>query len=92
MTKDHAPQPGTYDPYNPKLPEALMPYVVESESNLPDGYELLYRVDKILEPTPTSDGRTTLDVLLENHGYTIKLVPEGGGFRIYTFVGLKAVE
>ena len=92
MNNDHAPQPGRFDVYTSTTPEALMPYVVESEHDLPDGYELLYRVDRILEPTPTSDGRTTLDVLLENHGHTIKLVPVGGGYNIYTFVGLKVVE
>lgn len=90
MTKEYAPEPGMYDPYNPTHPEALESYLVTSEGDIPLGYTFLYREDRILEPTP--DGRTTLDVLVENHGHTIKLVPEGGGFRIYTFVGLKAVE
>lgn len=90
MNNELYPTSGEYDPYEPTAPEVLRSFLVKSENDLPQGYELLYQEDRILERTP--DGRTTLDVLLEIHGQTIKLVPAGSGYRIYKFIGLKAVE
>lgn len=87
MDRDNAPH---FNVYEPKQPEELEPFIVASEEDLPSGYELLYQEDRILEPTP--DGRTRLDILVAEHGHSLKLVPVSGGHLIYKFMGLKSVQ
>lgn len=89
MENEKTPNVGSYDPYDPKLPEELESLIITSVDDLPPGYKLLYQEDRILEPTP--DGRTRLDVLITEHGHNLRLMPVSGGYLIYKFMGLKSV-